>query len=163
MCLDIYWAIFLDGRAFVAQDKGEATSNLDVLVASLHRDTMPALINVPCDDLTRQTQPQPKKKKVLDSGLNLGGREKPGGPPSGPYGVVDNLYPALTEKWAKVKKVRLGLRFMDMLPHGKLNVKPPIMRTLNLLVKDCRCLIGIVTGVCSKQGWDFDHKLSTAP
>ena len=36
------------------------------------------------------------------------------------------------------------------------------MRTLNLLVKDRRCLIGIVTGVCRKQGCDFNHKLPTA-
>ena len=51
---------------------------------------------------------------------------------------------------------------MDLLPHGKLDGKPPTMRTLNLLVKDRRCLIGIVTGVCRKQGCDFNHKLPTA-
>ena len=100
MCLDVYWAIFLDGRVFVAQDKGVATSALDGLVASLHLDTMPTFINVPYKDLTGVAQPAAKKRKSLDSGLNHEG----GGPgdrkkePKTAYGAVDHPEAALVAK-----------------------------------------------------------------
>ena len=105
MCLDIYWAIFLDGHAFVAQDKGEAISNLDGLVASLYRNTMPALISVSYGDLIGQTEPQTKKRNTLDSGLNLEGRDAGGLQlePKTAYGVVNHPNAILNAKWAKLK------------------------------------------------------------
>ena len=86
-----------------------------------------------------------------------------GGQPNTPYSGVNNRYPSLYAKWVKAEKAMPGLKFMDLLPHRKLDGKSPTMRTLNLLVKDRHCLIGIVTGVCRKQGCDFNHKLPTAP
>ena len=76
---------------------------------------------------------------------------------------MDNHYPSLNAKWAKAEKARSGLKFMDLLPHGKLDDKPSTMRTLDLLVKDHHCLSGIVTGVCVRKGCDFNHKLPAAP
>ena len=95
VCINIYWAIFLDGHAFVAQDGGEAITSLNGLVANLHCNAMTTLINVSYNDLTGQTQPQAKKRKTLDLGLNLGERGGRGGEPNTSYGGVGNRYPSL--------------------------------------------------------------------
>ena len=63
VCINMYWAIFLGGCAFVAQYRGEAISSLSGLMANLHHNTMPTLTNVPYNNFIRQTEPQIKKRK----------------------------------------------------------------------------------------------------
>jgi hypothetical protein len=127
VCVDVCWAIFLDGRAFVEQDDGEATSGLDTLVANLYHHTMPALINVPYGNLTSEPEPLVKKRKTLDSGLNLGGKGEGGrvGKSKPVYGTVDHSDDILNAKWSKAEKAKPGLKFIELLPHDRWRANLP--------------------------------------
>jgi hypothetical protein len=163
VCINTYWTIFLDGRAFVAQDNGEAISSLNGLVTSLYCNTMPVIINEPYGDLTGQTEPQIKKSKMLDSSINLGERDTGGGwvEPNTAYGAVDHPNAILNAKWAKAVKARPSMKLLDLRSHAQMEGKPATMKVLNKLVRDKRCLMGLVTGECRNPKYDFVHTLRT--
>ena len=83
------------------------------LVVNLHRHTMPTMINVPYGDLIGKAEPLAKKRKTLDSGLNLGGKGAGGwGVEVHPtYDTVDHPYTTLNGNWAKAEKATPCLKF----------------------------------------------------
>ena len=156
LCADIYWSAFKDGRSFVRQDGGVATSTLDAIVGSLQRDMIPRMINVPYALL----QPPAKKPRPSPSPGGGGGGGKPATQRVAQGAVT---YPAqsLVSRWKKAVAKEPGLKVMDLVMKGKLDGFQASFKRLNLVVGGKRCLVGVVTGACDNPQCNFVHNLPT--
>ena len=120
-CLDIFWEIFLDSRAFFGNSSDNPASGLDALVACLGQGDITTLLYVPYSELSAGQSPH-------DSGVDTTyepAQKKPktaaegGMPAKTGYGRVMIPCTTLVTQWAKTQKVIPGVLVKDVLAVAK--------------------------------------------